>query len=180
MSILQQANWVKGRVEKSTTEVCISTSEGPGTTKKETEKNGTGKPLPDIIQPEPMVAPSMMKKWADEIKLQEGAICKSRRNAGNLASQTLAVEKAAKDIELHLFVAPEPTVTSLPLETEAPHILTNQSALGASISHETILENVRTKFNLNQKQSWAFEIIANNFLDKCVRNIEVQSPFVCL
>ena len=117
-----------------------------------------------------MVMPSLMKKWADEIKLQEGAICKSRCNAGNPASQTLAVKNAAKDVELHPFVAFDrtPVATTLPLETKAPHILINQLALGANISHETILENVHTKFNLNQKQSWAFEIIANNILDKCV------------
>ena len=168
MSILQQGNWLKGQVEKSST----STSERPGMTEKEREKNG--KSCPDIIQP--MVAPSIMKKWADEIKLQEEAICKSRRNAGNPASQAIEKTTTAKDVELHPYVLPEPsTVRTLPLETIAPHISNNSSGLGA-ITPETILEDVRTKFTLNHKQSWAFEIIANNFLDRCVRSIEGTKP----
>ena len=177
MSILQQGNWLKGprevMVEKSST----CTSEHPELNEKETEKNSKSCPDSQVIQP--MVAPNMMKKWADEIKLQEEAICRSRRNAGNPASQT--VEKATvKDVELHPYVAPEPsTVTTLPLETKTPNITMNiNSGLGATstISPETILENVRTKFTLNQKQSWAFEIIANNFLDRCVRKIDGTKP----
>jgi hypothetical protein len=130
--------------------------------------------LPYITRPS--FLPSMLKQWSDEIKMQESAICKIRWNASNLASQT-GENITAQNTELHPFqaVASDINRTSSAFKTEAPHSVTNESKF-KNISPEILLKNVCTKFTLNQKQRWAFTIIANNFLHRCIYNVEGTKP----
>jgi len=157
MSILEQGNWLRSKNRNS------SAVEIPCSTGKIKSKIN-----------EPILVSNMMKKWVNEIKSQESAIRKSRQNLSNPMSQIIG-NTTVKDSELKPLPASEPTVMMFPLETEAPHVL-NDKPLSGSISPEAILESVRVKFTLNQKQSWAFKIIANNFLNKCVYNIEGTRP----
>jgi hypothetical protein len=123
--------------------------------------------------PDIEISNEVLKKWQIEIKLQEQSICNSRRNESNPENQTMPTVANKTEEFNHLFI--EPITSYENTQTDTPHI--NHSRPSTTHPNATeIINQVGETFKLNLKQHQAFQIISNNFLDKCIKKIEGVKP----
>jgi len=167
---LQQANWLKSpKADLPTTTLPILNS-NPSQNK---EKTGLNLDLQN----------SVLKKWQEEIKTQETLIIAKRRNFSNSENQMMSCPiKATESCQNVCY-----NLNCYSQRTEIPETVStfeiSKPKNGMPVSHadasRLILDTVETKFQLNERQVFAFRIIASNFLDRCVSKKKDVDP-VCM
>ena len=109
----------------------------------------------------PVVTDVLIKKWAKAIKLHEQSLAYQRRNKADISTQTLGNAPETEIVE-SLMTTNNTTVDIPCPKTDTLNV--SPSVSYQNMAPDEIVNHIHTNLQLNQKQGFAFWIIANHFL----------------
>jgi ATP-dependent exoDNAse (exonuclease V) alpha subunit len=108
----------------------------------------------------PIVTDALLKRWKTSIKEQELIIKHARQNGSEVHNQINLLDKTMAETESHTTPV---TITANCPDTDVPNIA--QATYSSSMNSQSIIEDIASSFQFNQKQQIAFEIAAKCFVE---------------